>query len=196
MATPLTLSQTLSALTAKGAYNPSLAKSTCLRDLDALMDDMSARRASGRGNPNCTCNSNCSGHVAFYNDVGKLSLGDINAYLTNIKGCTCNANNTSNNTCICNTDCDCNSDYDCSCNSDETCNVVTDGCTCVGDGNASCTGYGGEPECPSDNLPPSCTSVTNCSCNSETCACDADCPCNSQSSCSCNTVCTCNSYFS
>ena len=181
------LRSVLTSIIARGAYDTALNKWNSLRDLDALLDDMSARRASGRGTPNCSCNSNCVGHSAFYN--GKLSLGDINAIVSGIKTCSCHVQSSCSgnvSSCSCNANCSCYSQY-ASC----TCQNVG-GCRCVGDGysGGQCWSYGGYMECPSDNVDP-------CSCNSQSCSCNANCPCNSQYSCTCqvNTVCSCDSYF-
>lgn len=165
-------------LVAKGAYTPALAKYDSLKSLDALMDNMSSIRASGT----------CDGHVNFYAEAGKLSLGDMNAAVAGIKTCTCNAQTY----CTGNTvSCDCNSDWECTAYSCDC--VGVDECRCVGDGytDGQCWTHEGYMECPSD-------SGVNCSCDTESCTCNSVCACNAETSCSCNvnSVCSCNSHFS
>ena len=185
------LRSVLASIIAKGGYDNTLNKWNSLKDLDILMDDMSARRASGRGAANCSCNSNCVGHSAFYAEAGKLSLGDINAYISSIKGCSCDTQSSTTSSCTCNSNCPCNSQYSCSCeNVGGYCDAYTSGgCWCDGDI------YN---ECQSDYWPPgSCYGgySSGCSCNIESCSCNSNCTCNAQSTCTCNTVCSCNGHF-
>ena len=170
-----------------------------LKDLDFVMDAMSSRRASNRGEPNCSCNSNCVGHSAFYTErpagqsFGAMSLGQINAFVASIKACPCDAQTTCSgnvSVCTCDADCTCNSDYGCGTHTSDQCDAYTvSGCMCEGDI------YN---ECESDWWPPGAcygSHVAGCSCNPHTF--NGSCACNSDwgSTCSCQGVCSCNGHF-
>lgn len=172
-------------LVAKGTYNSALAKYDSLKSLDALMDDMSSKRAAGT----------CPSHVNFFAESGKLSLGDMNAIIASIKSCSCDTQTgctgnspacPGNQTRTCTSlTCDCDSDWDqtgysCGCNGESECRCVNDGYT-----DGQCWTHQGYLECESD-------SGTYCSCDTESCTCNYVCTCDADEGCVCHNVCTCN----